>query len=96
MEELRPVFVDRFVLTAINNRIVGPGDFRHRETGEVILCDTGRRALLEFWQAKKRDVIVHPFLQEKVPRGLVPLLQAQLLAKCLRGDLDGYPPFLWK
>lgn len=96
MEEFRPIFVDRFVLTAVNNKVVNPGDFEYRETGEVVLSDKGRRALFEFWQARKRETILHPFLKEKVPRGLVPLIQAQLLAKCLRGDLDGYPPFLWK
>lgn len=96
MEELRPVAVDRFVLTAVNNRVVSPECFERRETGEVRLTEEGRRALFGAWQDRKKDVIVHPFLKEKVPRGLVPHVQALLLARHVRGDLDGYPPFLWK
>lgn len=96
MEELRPVFVDRFVLTAINNRVVGASDFDVRETGEVRLTKGARKVLFKAWQERKREQIKHPFTSEKIPRGLVPNVQAQLLAKCLRGDLDAYPPFLWK
>lgn len=96
MEELRPVFVDRFVLTSINNRVVDAEDFEVRQTGEVRLTDSARKKLFKAWQERKRETIVHPFAKEKIPRGLVPHLQAQLLAKCLRGDLDAYPPFLWK
>lgn len=96
MEELRPLLVDRMVATAINNRVVNKKSFEWRESGEVLLSDSGRKAMFELWQSKKREVIVHPFLKEKVPWGLLPHIQAQLLAKCLRGDLDGYPPLLWK
>ncbi len=96
MEELRSVMVDRFVVSAINNRIVGSSDFERRETGEVRLGEKGRKALFEAWQNKKKETITHPFLKEKIPWGLVPFVQAQLLCKCLRGDLDGYPPLLWK
>ena len=96
MEELRPVFVDRFVLTAINNRIVSGKDFLSRETGEVRLHDASRKKLFEAWQERKRDEIQHPFLRERIPWGLVPHVQALLLARAIRGDLDGYPPFLWK
>lgn len=96
MEELRPLLVDRFVATAINNRVVSKADFVRRETGEVLLGDEGRRALFDLWQARKRETMTHPFLGEKMPWGLVPHVQAQLLAKCVRGDLDGYPPLLWK
>ena len=96
MEELRPIFVDRFVITAINNRVIEASGFEVRETGEVRLSDGTRKALFKAWQDRKRDAIMHPFTKEKVPRGLVPHVQAQLLAKCLRGDLDAYPPFLWK
>lgn len=96
MEELRPVLVDRFVLSAINNRVVKPSHFETRETGEVRLSDEGRRALFTAWQERKRETIMHPFLKEKIPRGLIPHVQALLLARCIRGDLDGYPPFLWK
>ena len=96
MEELRPVMVDRFVVTAVNNRVVNAGCFETRESGEVLLTDVGRKALFKQWQERKKEQIVHPFLGEKIPWGLVPFVQAQLLAKCLRGDLDGYPPFMWK
>lgn len=96
MEELRPVFVDRFVITAINNRMVQKDDFEERETGEFRLSDAARKTLYQAWQEKKQETVIHPFTKEKVPRGLIPHIQAQMLAKCLRGDLDAYPPFLWK
>lgn len=96
MEELRSVQVDRFVLSAVNNRVVNASHFEKRESGEVRLSDEGRRALFEAWQGRKREIITHPFLKEKIPRGLVPHVQALLLARYIRGDLDAYPPFLWK
>lgn len=96
MEELRAIMVDRFVLSAINNRMVDKSSFVFRELGEVWLSDKGRHTLFDYWQKRKRETITHPFLKEKIPWGLVPHVQAQLLAKYLRGDLDGYPPFLWK
>jgi CRISPR-associated protein Cas1 len=96
MEELRPVMVDRFVLTAINNRMVSPGDFDPLESGEVRLGEDARKALFASWQERKRNEIVHPYLKEKIPWGLVPHVQALLLARFIRGDLDGYPAFLWK
>lgn len=96
MEELRPCFADRFVLTLINNRIVKAESFDFRESGAVFLTENGRRDFLLKWQERKRDVITHPFLEEKIPWGLVPYVQSLLLARYLRGDLDDYPPFLWK
>lgn len=96
MEELRPCVADRFVLTLINNRIVGPDDFDVRESGAVYLSDTARKAVLNQWQQRKQEQITHPYLNEKLPWGLVPYMQALLLARFLRGDLDAYPPFLWK
>lgn len=96
MEEFRPLLVDRFVITAVNNRVVNARCFEADGAGGVRLSDSGRKALFEFWQERKRESVKHPFLEEKVPRGLLPFVQAQLLAKYLRGDLDGYPPFLWK
>ena len=96
MEELRPCMADRFVLTLINNRVVGRPDFDFRENGAVFLNDAGRRTFLKHWQERKRNALTHPYLQEKIPWGLVPYVQALLLARYLRGDLDGYPPFLWK
>lgn len=96
MEEFRPILVDRFVLTAINNRVVNERSFERRETGEVRLNDKARRDLFDYWQKRKRETITHPFLKEKMPRGVCPYVQAQLLAKAIRGQLDEYPPFLWK
>ena len=96
MEELRAIFVDRFVVSAINNRVVNSSSFIALETGETLLKDDARKALFSLWQEKKKEVITHPFLEEKIPRGLVPHVQALLLSRFLRGDLDGYPPFLWK
>ncbi len=96
MEELRPVMVDRFVVTCINNRTVKAGHFEKHEEGEVTLTDEGRKLLFDAWQSKKRETITHPYLREKMPWGLVPVVQAQLVAQYIRGDIDGYPPFLWK
>ena len=96
MEEFRPCIADRFVLTCINNRIFQKSDFVYRENGSVLLSEQGRRLFLHRWQERKKDSLTHPFLDEKVPWGLVPYLQALLLARCLRGDLGAYPPFLWK
>ncbi len=96
MEELRPCMADRFVLTLVNNRIIKADDFQQQEGGAVLLADEARRSFLKHWQEKKKDVLTHPFLGEKIPWGLVPYVQALLLARCLRGDLDAYPAFLWK
>ena len=96
MEELRPCFADRFVLTLINNRMIKLSDFRRQESGAVLLTDAGRKAFLQKWQQRKKDLITHPFLEEKMPWGLIPYTQSLLLAHYLRGDLDEYPPFLWK
>ena len=96
MEELRPCMADRFVLTLINNRMISKQDFEFRENGAVFLNDAGRRTFLKHWQERKREQLTHPYLQEKLPWGLIPYIQALLLARCLRGDLDAYPPFLWK
>ena len=96
MEELRPCMADRFVLTLINNRVVSPQDFEYSGTGAVFIKDNARRSLLKAWQEKKQEMIRHPFLQEKIPWGMVPYVQAQLLSRFIRGDLEQYPPFLWK
>ncbi len=96
MEELRAVLADRFVLTLINKRIVSAKDFQKKENGAVLMKDEARKRFLTEWQKRKQEVIVHPFLDEKVEWGIVPYVQAMLLARYLRGDLDEYPPFLWK
>ena len=96
MEELRPAFADRFVLSCINNRIVNAQMFEKTDSGAIAFAESGRRAFLKAWQERKKDSLTHPFLKEKIPWGLVPFVQALLLARFLRGDLDTYPPFLWK
>lgn len=95
MEEFRPLLVDRFVATAVNNRIVNAKSFDFGAL-EVRLNEKGRKALFKFWQERKKETITHPFLNEKVKWGILPSVQAQLLAKAIRGDLDGYPPLFWK
>lgn len=96
MEELRPCLADRFVLTLVNNRIMKATDFQLQEGGAVLLTDDARRTFLKAWQERKKESITHPYLGEKLPWGLVPYIQALLLARYIRGDLDAYPPFLWK
>ena len=96
MEELRPCMADRFVLTLVNNRMIKPEDFQLQDSGAVLLTEDGRRKFLKTWQERKRDTLTHPYLGEKLSWGMVPYVQALLLARYLRGDLDAYPPFLWK
>ena len=96
MEELRPCMADRFVLTLVNNRMMRPEDFQIQSSGAVLLTDDGRRSFLKAWQERKRDTLTHPYLGEKLSWGMIPYVQALLLARYLRGDLDAYPPFLWK
>lgn len=96
MEELRCALADRFVLSLINKRLVTPKGFYQQETGAVRMDDDTRKVVLSNWQSRKQEEIRHPFLQEKIPWGLIPYVQAMLLSRCLRGDLDEYPPFLWK
>lgn len=96
IEELRPVLADRFVLSMVNKKIVQRGDFLKKENGAVLMKEDARRRFLTEWQNRKKETLTHPYLQEKVEWGMVPYVQAMLLARYLRGDLDAYPPFLWK
>lgn len=96
MEELRTVYADRFVLSCVNQKILTAKHLQKQENGAVWLTDDGRRAFFKAWQGKKQEQITHPFLKEKLPWGLVPYVQALLLARTLRGDLAVYPPFFWK
>lgn len=96
MEELRPALADRLALSLINRRQLRANDFETREGGAVLLRDDARRTVLSAWQERKKEERLHPFLDEKAPLGLVPFLQAQMLARHLRGDLDAYPPWFWK
>ena len=96
MEELRAVYADRLVISCINQKIITAKHLQKQENGAVLLTDDGRKAFLTVWQNKKKEEITHPFLKEKLPWGLVPYVQALLLARALRGDLEVYPPFFWK
>lgn len=96
IEELRAVLADRFVLSLINKKIISGKGFVQKENGAVLMNEELRKKILTEWQNKKKESITHPFLKEKVEWGMVPYVQAMLLARYLRGDLDGYPVFLWK
>ena len=96
VEELRPCLADRFVLSMINNGMITGNDFEKQDSGAVIMTDAGRSKLQKVWQERKQEEILHPFLKEKVAWGLIPYIQAMLLARYIRGDLDGYPPFIWR
>ena len=96
IEELRAILADRFVLTLINKKIISGKNFTVKENGAVLMDDELRKKVLTEWQNKKKETITHPYLKEKVEWGMVPYVQAMLLARYLRGDLDGYPVFLWK
>jgi CRISP-associated protein Cas1 len=96
MEEFRPFFADRLVLSLVNLRQLGGKDFRTLDNGATLLTDEGRKAVLVAYQERKRDEIHHPYLDERVTLGLLWFIQAQLFARHIRGDLDAYPPFIWK
>ena len=96
MEELRPILADRLALSLINRRQLRAADFETRDGGAILLTEDGRRTVLTAWQERKKEERLHPFLEETAPLGLVPYLQAQLLARHLRGDLDAYPSWFWK
>ncbi|KGP75379.1 CRISPR-associated protein Cas1 [Desulfosporosinus sp. Tol-M] len=96
MEELRSHFADRLTLNLINrNQIDGEG-FVIKENGAVIMDDSTRKEVLTTWQKRKQEEITHPYLDEKVPLGLIPYIQAVLMARHIRGDIEDYPPFIWK
>ena len=96
MEEFRSILCDRFVLTLINTKTVRKDSFMKGDDGAVLLNDKGRKIFFNNWQNRKRELITHPFLKEKMEWGLVPYIQALLLARTIRGDIEEYPPFLWK
>ena len=96
IEELRAVLADRFVLSLINKKIISGNNFTQKENGAVLMDNDLRKKLLTEWQNKKKETLTHPYLKEKIEWGMVPYVQAMLLARYLRGDLDGYPVFLWK
>lgn len=95
MEELRPVFADRLSLSLVNRKQINGKGFTPKESGGVLMDDETRKKVLTAWQDRKREEILHPYLKERIPFGLIPHVQAMLLARYLRGDLDAYPPFFW-
>lgn len=95
IEELRPVFADRLALTLVNRKQVSGTGFIQKESGGTLMDDNTRKVVLTAWQKRKQEEIVHPYLKERIPFGLIPFVQASLLARLLRGDLDAYPPFFW-
>lgn len=96
LEEFRPLLADRLALSLINRRQLNERDFVALDNGAVLLKDDARKTVLTAYQERKREELRHVFIEEKLPIGLFPAVQAQLLARHLRGDLDAYPPFLWK
>jgi len=95
VEELRPVFADRLALSLINRRQIAGKGFTQKESGGILMDDDTRKTVLTAWQERKKEEILHPYLKERIPFGLIPHVQAMLLARFLRGDLDAYPPFFW-
>lgn len=95
MEELRPVLVDRLALSLFNRRQLRNSDFQTRDGGAVLMSEEARKTVITAWQDRKKVERNHGFLSEKAPLGLVPFLQAQLLARHLRGEIDAYPPWFW-
>ena len=96
MEEFRPFIGDRLVLSLINLQQVQEKSFKNMDSGAVVMNDDARKTVLVAYQERKQEEIFHPFLNEKVTIGILFHLQALLMARYLRGDLDGYPPFIWK
>lgn len=93
VEETRCI-VERFTISQLNLHVLTDDDFERQVSGAVLLNNDGRKKVLQKWQEKKREEVVHPYLKQKIPLGLLPYVQANLLAKYVRGDLDMYPPFL--
>jgi CRISPR-associated protein Cas1 len=96
VEEFRGIMADRFVLTLINTKVIRKEHFDVQKDGAVLLNDAGRKQFFTAWQSHKKEQLTHPYLKEKMEWGMVPYVQALLLARTIRGDLDEYPPFLWK
>lgn len=95
VEETRCI-IDRFVLTMINLRQVNADDFEKQSTGAVLLNSDGRKKVLTLWQEKKRSTVIHPYLKQKIPMGLIPFIQSSLMAKYIRGELTEYPAYIQK
>ena len=95
MEEMRPI-ADRLALNLVNLRIISGEGFVEKENGSIVMADETKKIVIDSWQQKKQEMIMHPFLEEKIQMGLLPHVQSMLMARYLRGDIDGYPPFFMK
>lgn len=96
MEELRSFVADRLALSLVNRKQIKGKGFKKSESGAVLMDDATRKEVLVAYQKRKQEELTHPFIDEKIPMGLLPYVQALLMGRFLRGELDGYPPFLWK
>ncbi|MEM3227131.1 MAG: type I-C CRISPR-associated endonuclease Cas1c [Thermoplasmata archaeon] len=96
MEEFRPYFADRLVLSLINLKMIKPNDFEVLDNKAVLIKEAGRKTILKVYQERKQDEIYHPFIKEKMRLGLLFHTQSLLMARFMRGDIDGYPPFIWR
>jgi CRISP-associated protein Cas1 len=96
MEEFRPVIADRLVLSLINRRQVEAKGFKQAENGAVVMDDATRKVVLVEYQNRKQNEVLHPYIGEKIPVGLLYFVQSNLMARFIRGDIDGYPPFFWR
>lgn len=96
MEEFRPFFADRLVLSMINRKEVIAKDFEKTASGAVLMSDDARKKLISAYQKKKEDVLHHPYVDKQMHIGILFHTQAQLMARFIRGDIDGYPTFIWK
>jgi len=95
MEELRPVFCDRLALSLVNRKQINGKGFTQKESGGILMDDDTRKIVLTAWQDRKKEEVIHPYLKERISFGLIPHVQAMLLSRYLRGDLDAYPPYFW-
>ena len=96
MEEMRAYLGDRFVLSLINRKQLNINDFISQGDLGVIMTDSAKKTFIAAWQNRKKEITTHPFLNEKMPIGLLPYIQSMLLARYIRGDIDNYPVFLIK
>lgn len=96
MEELRPVMADRNALTLINRKQITPKDFVIQADGAVLLTSDGKKTVIDNWQKRKQEELMHPYLEEKIQFGLLPFAQAQLLAGAIRTQSSDYPAFVWR
>ena len=96
MEEVRSVLADRLALTLINRKQITKKHFIERPGGAIHLDDDGRKEVVVAYQKRKQEEVTHPLLDQKIPFGLIPHIQARLLARVLRGDIEAYIPFLYR